>query len=92
MTSKAFPDPGTNLDIELPLVGDIKEVKDGVGFMQLKIKTKEKYYGAPLVLLPPFLTKIAMETSNIPPTSLFTEFMVAMAIFNRENISGDELT
>ena len=60
MTAKAFPilissdTIGANLDIEVPLVADIKAVQSDANFSGLELKTKEKYSGAPFALLPPF--------------------------------------
>ena len=58
MTAKSFPilissdTIGANLDIEVPLVSDIKATQNEVDFSGLEFKTKGKYSGAPFALLP----------------------------------------
>ena len=70
MTAKSFPilissdTIGANLDIEVPLVLDIKATQNEVDFSGLEFKTKEKYSGAPFALLSPFLAKVVMETKT----------------------------
>ena len=77
MTAKAFPilissdTIGANLDIEVPLVADIKAIQNDADFSGLEFKTKEKYSGAPFALLPPFFAKVVMETNNNCPKFLF---------------------
>ena len=96
MTVKAFPilissyTIGANLDIEVPLVSDIKAIQNEDDFFGLEFKTKENYSGAPLALLPPFLAKVIMETKNYCPKFLFQEFMAAMFTFDLQSPLGNE--
>ena len=91
MTSKSFPilissnTIGVNLDIEVPLVSDIKTIQNEVEFSGIQFKTKGKDPGAPFALLHPFLTRVTIETSNNCPKFLFHEFMTAMFTFDLEN-------
>ena len=77
MTAKAFPilissdKIGANFDIEVPLVAGIKAIQNDADFYGLEFKTKEKYFGAPFVLLSPYLAKVVMETKNHCPKFLF---------------------
>ena len=96
LTAKVFPilissdTIGANLDIEVPLVSDIKAVQNEVDFSGLEFKTKEKYAGTHFALLSPFLAKVVMETKNHCPKFLFQEFMAAMFAFNLQSPLGNE--
>ena len=80
----------TNLDIDVPLVEEIKLVRSKVDFDQLDFKPSERYLGTSFALLPPFLLKVVIETKDHSPASLFTEFMIAMVTFDREKPSQDD--
>ena len=96
MTAKAVPiliandSIGANLDIDVPLVEEIKLVRSEVDFDQLDFRSSESYIGASFALLPPFLSNVVIETKDHSPASLFIEFMIAMVAFERENPSQDE--
>ena len=98
MTAKAVPiliandSIGANLDIDVPLVEEIKLVRSEVDFDQLDFRSSESYIGASFALLPPFLSKVVIETKDHSPASLFIEFMITMVTFDRENPSQDEST
>ena len=88
---------GANLDIDVPLVEDIKLVRsevdfDQLDFDQLDFKLSERYLGASFALLPSFHLKVVIETKYHSPASLFTVFMIAMVTFDREKPSQDEST
>ena len=79
-----------NLEIDVPLVEEIKLVRSEVDFDQLDSKPSEKYLGTSFALLTPFLLKMVIETKYYSPTLLFIEFMIAMVTFDREKLSQDE--
>ena len=97
MTAKVFPILissnviGTNLDIEVPLVSDIKTIQNEVDFSGLEFKSKGKYPGALFVLLPPFLAKVVIETTNHCPKFLFQEFIATIFSFEFQSPLGNEL-
>ena len=93
MTAKVVPilvfdqSISANLNSDMPFVKYIPLVRSKADYDGLEFKPSEKYIGASFVLLPPFLTKVAIDTA-----ALFTKFMVAMIIFDRKNPPQDEST
>ena len=96
MAAKAVPilisedSIGANLDIFVPLVEEIKLIRSEADFVSLDSKPSETYFGESFSLLPPFLLKVMTETKDHSPAVLFTEFMIAMVTFDRENPSEYE--
>ena len=81
---------GTNLNITGSFVKYIQLVRNEADFDSLELKPSEKHFGASFVLLSPFQTKVAIEIADNSLAILFTEFIVAVVIFDRENPSQDE--
>ena len=93
MAAKAVPilisevSISANVDIDVPLVEEIKLVRSEADFASLDSKPSERYLGASFALLPPFLLKVVIETKDLSSAALFTDFTIEMVIFNCETPS-----
>ena len=83
---------GANLDIDVPLVEEIKLVRSEADFASLDSKPSERYLGESFALLPLILLKVVIETKDHSPAVLLMEFMIAMVTFDREKPPQDEST
>ena len=81
---------GANLNIDTPFVKCVNLGRCETDFEGLDFKTKEKYIGTSFALLPTILAKLVTESAYYSLAALFTEFMVAMVIFDREKLSVDK--
>lgn len=70
-----------NLNIDVHFVKDIQLVRSEADFDGLKFKPIKKYLDASFVLLPRFLTKVAIEIDDHSLLTLSTDTIVAMVDF-----------
>ena len=97
MSAEIVPSPiseqsnGVNLNIDAPFVKYMKLVRSETDCERLDFETKKKF-GAFFALLPSFLAKVAIESAYHFPTVSFTEFMVAMVVFDRKKLVAGEST